>query len=148
VQDLLGQINRRLRTGLKITDQQREDGLVVRFPYHPRMYPRYLGRSDSREAFDAMVIPKPSKEGSEPAGDRLQLFLELMEDSFEIAKAKKKGSNEKRRAVQIAQHRDMSKQLKRAQRYLGLRAKSNNGEFCMLFLSLTVNSPTPQRSKS
>jgi hypothetical protein len=39
-QDLLKEINNHLKLGLKITDSQREEDLVVRFPDHRACLPR------------------------------------------------------------------------------------------------------------
>ena len=121
VNNLLKQINHRLRTGLTITDWLVREGFAIRLPYIPHLYPRYLGRSSSREQFDKMTLspPKPM-EGPQPDKDELKRFRERMEDAIAASKAKKKAAAANRAAKQAAQNTAMVKHLKRAQRYLGL----------------------------
>ncbi|UPX18159.1 uncharacterized protein EKO05_0008469 [Ascochyta rabiei] len=135
-QDLLNEINDHLKLSLRITDQQREDALVSRFPHHPRCTPRYLGRSTSREEYDMMVDSAPNhsfraagEPGSLPPDERtLEAFKQLMEESFEAQKAKNKASKAKKQQERLIKQKTMADQFKRAQRYLGLRpspAKDN-----------------------
>ncbi|KAF2633146.1 hypothetical protein BU25DRAFT_355212 [Macroventuria anomochaeta] len=128
-QALLGEINDHLRLGLHITDQQREDALVSRFPDHPRCTPRYLGRSRSREDYDNMVENAPDHdfraEGeleSSPVGERtLEAFKQLIEESFEAQRAKNKATRARKQQERLVKQKTMADQFKRAQRYLGLR---------------------------
>lgn len=128
-QDLLNEISDHLKLDLRITDQQREDALVSRFPDHPRCTPRYLGRSRSREEYDDMVDNAPDHdfraagEPDRPPLDEssLEAFKQLMEDSFEAQKAKNKAARVKRQEERLMKQKTMADQFKRAQRYLGLR---------------------------
>lgn len=123
VQDLLDEINNHLKLDLTITSQQREDALVSRFPDHPRCTPRYLGRSRSREDYDAMLenVPGPETESSPPDDLSLEAFKQLMEESFEAQKAKSKAVKAKKQQERLMKQKVSIDQFKRAQRYLGLR---------------------------
>lgn len=126
MQELLTQINDHLHLNLRISDQQREDALVSRFPEHPCHRPRYLGRSHSRAEYDGMVanIPDPTfrapgEPESHPLDERsLKAFKQLMEESFEAQKAKSKLMRQQER---LLKQKSFADQFKRAQRYLGLR---------------------------
>ncbi|KAJ4340925.1 hypothetical protein N0V95_007379 [Ascochyta clinopodiicola] len=128
-QDLLDEINNHLKLGLRITNQQREDALVSRFPDHPRCTPRYLGRSTCREDYDTMVdsAPDPNfRAAGEPASlppdeRTLEAFKQLMEESFKAQKAKSKATKAKKQQERLVKQKTMADQFKRAQRYLGLR---------------------------
>ncbi|KAJ4370007.1 hypothetical protein N0V83_005771 [Neocucurbitaria cava] len=134
VQTLLEEINNHLHLGLWITDHQREEGLVARFPDHPRCLPRYLGRSRSREEYDKMTnnIPSDSyRAAGEPAhaplnGGTLEEFKQLMEDLNDAQKAKSKAKKEEKRLDRLMKQKTMTDQFKRAQRYLGLRPSVSN----------------------
>ena len=123
VQVLLGEINKHMKLDLKITSQQREDALVSRFPDHPRCTPRYLGRSRSREDYDAMLgnVPDPETKYSPLDDTSLGAFKQLMEESFEAQRAKSKASKAKKQQERLVKQKTLLDQFKRAQRYLGLR---------------------------
>lgn len=123
VQDLLREINERLKLDLQITPQQRENALVSRFPGHPRCTPRYLGCLRSREDSNKMLenVPDPVTDHL-PLDDRsLEAFKQLMEESFEAQKAKNKASKAKKQQERLVKQKTSQDQFKRAQRYLGLR---------------------------
>ncbi|KAH6642476.1 hypothetical protein C7974DRAFT_409031 [Boeremia exigua] len=144
VQALLGDINNHLQLGLRITDQQREDALVSRFPDHPRCTPRYLGRSHSREDYDSMIRNAPDHDfraqgepEKAPLDDlSLEAFKQLMEESFEAQRAKNKATKAKKQQERILKQKTLSDQFKRAQRYLGLRPNADAN-------SVNPNSPPP-----
>ncbi|KAF2660903.1 hypothetical protein K491DRAFT_688019 [Lophiostoma macrostomum CBS 122681] len=122
VEQLLKEINRTLNLQIKITNQQREDGLVGRFPDHPRCLPRYLGRSHCREDYDDMASHAPSEPViTAPEGRTLEDFKRQMEDMWDIQKNKNKAKQEKKRLDRIEKQKVLTQQFKRAQRYLGLR---------------------------
>ncbi|CBX96780.1 hypothetical protein LEMA_P099110.1 [Plenodomus lingam JN3] len=130
VHTLLSEINCHLKLALRITDQQREEGLVAHFPDHPRCLPRYLGRSQSRGEYDNMVDNIPSHshraegESSHPPLEPSthELFRQLMDDLYEVQKAKNKISKAKKQQDRLGKQKAMTDHFKRAQRYLGLRA--------------------------
>jgi hypothetical protein len=123
VQNLLREINKHLKLDLEITSQQREEALVSRFPDHPRCTPRYLGRSRSREDYDAMLgnVPNPETKYSPLDDTSLEAFKQLMEDSFEAQRAKSKALKAKKQQERLVKQKTLLDQFKRAQRYLGLR---------------------------
>ncbi|KAF1844507.1 uncharacterized protein K460DRAFT_404802 [Cucurbitaria berberidis CBS 394.84] len=126
---LLKEINDHLKLALRITNQQREEGLVSCFPDHPRCLPRYLGRSHSREDYDNMVENTPNdmfRAAGEPShppleGHTLEDFKQQMEELADIQKAKNKATRAKRQLDRHGKQRSMADQFKRTQRYLGLR---------------------------
>ncbi|KAF1938385.1 hypothetical protein EJ02DRAFT_473964 [Clathrospora elynae] len=135
VQALLKEINSQLKLSLRITDQQREDGLVVAYPDHPRCLPRYLGRSNSREEYDNMLENAPSetfRASGEPVhppleGRTLQDFKRLMQDAADVQKAKGKASKAKKQQERVVKQHSMADQFKRTQRYLGVRPSASDG---------------------
>ncbi|KAH7392785.1 hypothetical protein BKA66DRAFT_312052 [Pyrenochaeta sp. MPI-SDFR-AT-0127] len=128
-QAFLEKINSHLQLSLKITYQQRKDGLVSCFPDHQRCLPRYLGRSNSRQEFNIMVENTPSstfRAVGEPSHAPLDCrsledFKNLMEELWDIQKAKNKASKAKKQQERLMKQKAMTDQFKRAQRYLGLR---------------------------
>lgn len=59
----------------------------------------------------------------EPDSRSLEAFRKTIEECIELNKQKSKQSKAKRREERIAQQQFLGKQLKRAQRYVGLRPK-------------------------
>ncbi|ENI06892.1 hypothetical protein COCC4DRAFT_49509 [Bipolaris maydis ATCC 48331] len=128
VQALLTEINHQLQLDLRITNHQREEGLVIRFPDHPRCLPRYLGRSQSRQDIEDMITITPNETyravGEPPhpilQPAELEAFNKLMEDIAKVQKPKGK-AKAKRQQDRLAKNKTMASQFKRAQRHLGLR---------------------------
>ncbi|KAF1917951.1 hypothetical protein BDU57DRAFT_494404 [Ampelomyces quisqualis] len=129
VQNLLKEINNHLKLSLRITDAQREEGLVCRFPDHPACLPRYLGRSSSREQYNSMATNTPNRSfraaGERPHGPpdsgTLEQFKKMMEDLWDVQKNKNKARKAAKQQERLGRQASMVDQLKRAQRYLGLR---------------------------
>ena len=93
VDQLLKEINSKLNLKLKITNRQREDGMIGSFPDHPRCLPRYLGRSTTREEHDDMAANVPSMSTVPlPEGRTLEDFKKQMEEMWDIQKKKKKAA--------------------------------------------------------
>ncbi|KAF1830103.1 hypothetical protein BDW02DRAFT_534828 [Decorospora gaudefroyi] len=136
VHALLKEINSRLKLNLRITDHQREEGLVARFPNHPRCLPRYLGRSHSRDDHDNMAGNAPDEsfraagEASHPPllPPTLEEFKQMMQDLQDAQKAKGKANKAKKLEQRLDKHKAMADQFKRAQRYLGLRPTVPDGQ--------------------
>jgi hypothetical protein len=134
-QELLKEINTHLKLGLRITDAQREEGLVARFPDHSQCLPRYLGRSRSREEYEEMVNATPNETfcaAGEPAhgppdSRTLEQFKQLMEELWDVQRAKSKATREKKHQHRLETQKTLMDQFKRAQRYLGLRANLAQG---------------------
>lgn len=135
-EQLLKEINSTLGLQLRITNQQREDGLVSRFPDHSRCRPRYLGRSHTRADYDTMVSNVPgaaSRLVGEPVppsleGRTLEDFKAAMEEMWELTKNKGKAAKEKKMQERMAKQKTFTDQFKRAQRYLGLRPCAQDGK--------------------
>jgi hypothetical protein len=127
---LLQEINKHLKLSLKITNSQREEGLIARFPDHPELLPRYLGRASSREQFNDMVQNTPDssfRAAGEPSRGKpdsgsLEHFKQMMEELRDAQKNKNKAKKAKQQQERMGRQVAMVDQLKRAQRYLGLRA--------------------------
>lgn len=135
-EDLLKEINSTLKLSLKITDQQREDGLVSRFPDHPLCRPRYLGRSRSKDEYNDMlgVIPNMGFHATgestapPPSAGTLEDFRATMEELWEIQKGKTKAVKKKKQQERMVKQQSMTDQFKRVQRYLGLRPTVQDGK--------------------
>lgn len=48
----------------------------------------------------------------------------MMEDAMDVAKNKNKANKDRKKQERFVKQQDMGRQLKRAQRYLGLRSKN------------------------
>jgi hypothetical protein len=139
-EDLLTEINSTLKLSLKITDQQREDGLVSRFPDHPLCRPRYLGRSRSKDEYNDMLGMIPStgfratgeSTAPPPSAGTLEDFRAMMEELWEIQKGKTKAAKKKKQQERMVKQQSMTDQFKRVQRYLGLRPTAQDGKSCCL----------------
>ncbi|KAF1983932.1 hypothetical protein K402DRAFT_152266 [Aulographum hederae CBS 113979] len=110
----------------------REVGLIITFPQHPTCRPRYLGRSSSKEDFTNMEANTPEAShklaGEADPGkeepESLAAFKRMIEAAQELNKAKRKATKAKNQEVRVVQQRMVGQQLKRAQRFLGLRPKN------------------------
>ncbi|KAI4706462.1 hypothetical protein J4E89_008880 [Alternaria sp. Ai002NY15] len=148
---LLGEINKHLDLSLRISDQQREEGLLVQFPDHPRCLPRYLGRSHSREDVDSMAENAPSEhfraagESSHPPLEQptLEDFKQLMENLAEAQKAKNKANKAKKQQERLGKNKSMTDQFKRASRYLGLRDSVQDPTSSTLSPAVDPSQPAP-----
>lgn len=137
VERLLTEINSRFNLKLTITDSQREEGFVNRFPYHPRCRPRYLGRSQTKEEYERMtsdvpgVLARTLGELDPPSLDArlIEDFKVMIADAWQMTKNKSKASKEKKRVDRMQKLKLMTDELKRAQRYLGLRPTATEGTF-------------------
>jgi hypothetical protein len=135
--DLLNEINSYFKLSLKITDSQREEGLVLRFPNHPRCRPRYLSRSHTRDEYNSMTdqvplvsVRAPGEQASPSLdAETLEAFRQMIEDAWEVTKNKSKASKEKKRVDRLKKQKVFTDQFKRAQRYLGLRPSTPEGTY-------------------
>lgn len=103
---------------------------------HPRFLPRFLGRCSSKDQYDRMVDQSPSAEfmrkddptpKKAPDDCSRDAFVALIENALAANKAKNRQSKEVRRVARVEKQKDMGKQLKRAQRYLGVRPRKDIG---------------------
>ncbi|SMR51859.1 unnamed protein product [Zymoseptoria tritici ST99CH_3D1] len=130
LQALLASINTKFpEAKIKITDRNRESGLIIDFedlPQHLR--PRWLGRCSSRSKFRAWTDQLQMEPASTiPTGDRsVEAFKAKMDLAAQSAKSKKKAQKAKTFQHVIVQRQDMVRQTLRAQRYLGLLPESDD----------------------
>ncbi|KAF2758049.1 hypothetical protein EJ05DRAFT_531830 [Pseudovirgaria hyperparasitica] len=133
---LINEINEKFKdTGLQVVlsaSQRRESGLIIDFyEPHPHLRPRYLGRSHTRDENQNMTINAPSAtfrprheaEVSPPDDNELEAFKEWYEEQAQKQKSKSKTLKAKKKEERIIIQKGCVKQLKRTQRYLGLRPK-------------------------
>jgi hypothetical protein len=113
------------------------DLVIKDFPSHPHFRPRFLGTSESKEMYDRMVQStppasfRPSDEavsGRAADGRDRQTFRQMVESAVELNKARSKVAKIQSQHQRIAKQQNVGRQLKRAQRYLGLRYKRDKGE--------------------
>jgi hypothetical protein len=104
---------------------------------HPRFRPRYLGSCNSRDQFDNMVNQSPGADFTRksdlvpknaPDDRSMEAFRAIIENALAANKSKKKASKEMRRVARVEKQKDMGNQLKRAQRYLGMRPRIGEGK--------------------
>ena len=111
--------------------------LVTSFPDHPRLLPRYLGRVKSRDEYDKLSMQPPNQRPfafprgepeaeHPPSDDEVADFTDICETAIDLNRAKSRSKNKKREERVVIQA-NLSKQLKRAQRYFGLRARTDKG---------------------
>jgi len=111
-------------------------GLIIQFEEHPRLRPRYLGVSRSRNDYDKMISTAPDptftidgeKKGAAADDRSLEAFRHTFEECIEQHKQKSKRTKATKKAERIAHQQFIGRQLKRSQRYLGLRPKFSQGE--------------------
>ena len=120
------------RLELDIETAKWRELLVLEFPEHPRLRPRYLGQSNSRDDYNKLTSYVPDMHyrlPGEPSGANvlkpdarsIEAFKAMVEDAIDLSKNKSKAFKAKRQADRILVIKDIQKQLKRTQRYLGLR---------------------------
>jgi hypothetical protein len=135
-QTLIDHINVHHRLRLRINSHQRSEGLAGSFPDHPRCLPRYLGRSHSKQDIENMTANAPKAsygaagEASHPPLEppTLEEFKQVIEDMIEAQKSKSKATTARKQVERLDKNRSMMDQLKRAQRYLGLRPTVQDGQ--------------------
>jgi hypothetical protein len=151
VQDLFKEINNYLKLNLRITDAQREESFACRFPNHPDCLPRYLGRSRSRKQYENMVNNAPNNsyrpageryEGP-PSSDTVEQFKSMMEELWDVQSNKNKVKKAAKQQERLGRQTSMVDQLKRAQRYLGLRTSEAMSQMKPSAIVQTINSSLP-----
>ncbi|KAK0829044.1 hypothetical protein LTR73_004678 [Friedmanniomyces endolithicus] len=136
---------------ISLTEQLREDGLVVNLDsLQDELRPLSLGRTSSREQYDLLIstIPYPSQPtGTMPDERSLQAFKDMIDTMVELGKAKSKAKKKANQQVAVQRRQEMSKQVSRVQRYLGLLPKKANellsGMTNLAISPLDLNSPAP-----
>ncbi|GAB7355855.1 hypothetical protein MBLNU459_g6515t2 [Dothideomycetes sp. NU459] len=132
-QALIAEVDRTFPSLLvRIPANSEEAGLIVGFGLHPSLRPRFLGRSNNREEFKSLEARAEEFEDAfemyQPDERSLTTFKRYMEAAFDATKNKSKAIKERKREEKVVRQQDMGRQLKRAQRYLGLRARSASSD--------------------
>ena len=109
---------------LGITPDLREEGLVIDFAdiNHADLRPRWLGHSTSRAQAEVWPTHIQQHIASKTAmsDKNVKLFKEKMELANEIGRNKKKAAKKAKHAEAVVKRQAMTKELLRAQKYLGL----------------------------
>ena len=135
---LIGELDRWCRTGrIIVPDSTLHPGFICTFPDHPYLRPHWLGRSSSRSQFNDLEAQAPlfSMPADQPLPDRsLQAFRQSMDEAMEVSKNRKRVANAAKKQERMLKQQDMNRQVKRAQRYLGLRPRNDaNGKWWVVF---------------
>ena len=134
--ELIRQIDASLpHLGITVEPGFYECGLICDgFPSHPRLRPRYLGRSTSRTTYDSLreQVPEatftlPGEPHYAPEEDSvLEGFKKLMEDAASAERQKGKTSKEERANRRELRRISMMQQFRRTQSYLGVYPEVNS----------------------
>ncbi|KAK5130629.1 hypothetical protein LTR08_001888 [Meristemomyces frigidus] len=134
---------------VKITDELREDGLVINFNSLPKeLRPKWLGHCISRDQHDYWIAntPPPSPVKAPMAADRDQeAFKTYMQNANDIAKAKSKAKKNRTNQAATVRKQDAVKQVLRAQRYLGLAPKKDVEGLMPDMAALSISAVDPSR---
>jgi hypothetical protein len=131
VEKLISDIARAFHCKLGLPPYAEESGFSLSFFDDGTPQPRYLGTSTSRGHFQEMelhVPPSmavdfgPPRQGIADVNRSWEAFREKMQLAVDASKKKSKAIKDKKRQTRITTHLDWFRQLKRTQRYLGLRA--------------------------
>jgi len=131
LQALLDEINQAFpKANLAITDDLREEGLVINFDDVPsELRPRWLGHSTSRAQHNfwtenlPLLDPIPENMDQDRS---LEAFKAKMELAVDIAKNNKNAKKKQNQAQAVVRRQEMTRQVLRAQRYLGLLPKKED----------------------
>jgi hypothetical protein len=130
LQALLDEINRAFPDAdIRITNEMREDGMVLNFDGLPdELRPRWLGKSKCREQFKVWSESAPVTTRADSTLDHgsLKAFKAMIDATYDLAKAKGKAKKSVSRQSAVQKRQDMTKQINRGQRYLGLRSKPSD----------------------
>lgn len=131
VETLLKDINNAVDDAHLILGTEAEEiGLVIRFPNHPDLLPRYLGHSTCREQFVRLERHVPNavrrRKGEIPHKDApnnrtAQEWRRQMEMAFDVAKGKSRASKNTRKEQRAEKQQAWKGSLRKAERALGLR---------------------------
>lgn len=128
VEDLLFEINSRLKLKLGFPHPSTEPGFVLSFLTEGSPRPRYLGRLTTENDSETMESKIPGsnfkqngEEGLDPRS--FPAFRVKMEAAIQAGKNRSKVSKEKRKKERIITKGSWCAQLKRARCYLGLRPR-------------------------
>ncbi|KAI9708315.1 MAG: hypothetical protein M1820_004019 [Bogoriella megaspora] len=129
---LLSDINATfINCGLEVSSDFYDIGFVTQFPDHPDLRPRFIGVSTSKAHFAFLELHVPPQGTMDtpgdvaPADDRsLEAFKNKVQRMIEINRGRRNANKAKKKEQRIQRQQDIARSLKRTQRYLGLRPKS------------------------
>lgn len=126
---LLDVVNAEYETLLKIPEGRNRDKFTLSFGAGNGPRPRFLGRSDSKAAFEALkaAVPerKPEDDLSNATAEGCAEFDRLM--SLTHSRGRRKDGPDRNREKRASNHIAWGRSIKRVQRYLGLRRRVGNG---------------------
>ena len=117
------------RLNVRVPDVEDHPGFICEFPKDPLLRPHWLGRSRSRQKYDFLENEAPVFDmlaSRDPSDRNLQAFKDMIDNAIEAAKNKRKNANNDKKRERIVKQQNMLRQLKRAQRYLGLRPRNEH----------------------
>ncbi|KAF2403703.1 hypothetical protein EJ06DRAFT_470765, partial [Trichodelitschia bisporula] len=127
-------------------------GIVVQFPEHPRFLPRFLGCCTSKAELKVMVENIPPflqgahypRSSASPTPEMRFKFKQIVEDLERQDHAKAEKAKKQRERERLGRELKKLEQLRRAQRYLGLRPHRSRMSLphCPLRI-FDPNSPVP-----
>ncbi|MCJ1432189.1 hypothetical protein MMC27_001545 [Xylographa pallens] len=133
VRSLLEEINKDLEIQLDFPARAEERGFRLNFPDDSQPRPRFLGISSSQAAFKAMEKQVPTMDSlvkgtaslALETDDKSYAAFKMKMDLAHMATQKKtKASKEKKKFQRVQQKEAWCRQLRRTQRYLGIRPRS------------------------
>lgn len=149
---LLKEINARFRKNKPLDPKEyfwrMTKHVINDFPDHPRFLPRYLGYCDSKDGSEELIRKTPSRilkyngepePKKAPTDEQRDDFMDIYETAIDLGKGKSKGSKKKERETRVLMQAEISKTLKRAQRYLGLRSKKSMSSTELVTISIIAN---------
>ncbi|KAI9680963.1 MAG: hypothetical protein M1829_001043 [Trizodia sp. TS-e1964] len=108
-------------------------GLLLKFPDPNVPRPRFLIQISSRIGYDTEKMNVPSAGADLPGdpkmvkgGEAYQAFAKMMEESFKLLKNKNQKGKMKKIDDRVGRQKGWNRQVKRVQRYLGLRPTFDN----------------------
>lgn len=130
VEQFLEEINHAIDSYLTLGSEAEDFGLVLKFPEHPSLRPRYLGHSVSKEMFSSMERQVPDSEHF-PSGEvkpskgpdrkTLEDWKYMMQLAFEVSRGKSKAAKAAKKEQRTTKQQQWKGDLKRAEKFLGFR---------------------------
>ncbi|MCJ1401165.1 hypothetical protein MMC11_004377 [Xylographa trunciseda] len=132
---LLEEINKDLEIQLDFPARADERGFLLNFPEDDQPRPRFLGVSSSQAAFKTMEKQVPTEDSLVKGTASLALetddrtyaaFKMKMDLAYMATQKKSKATKEKKKFQRVQQKEAWCRQLRRTQRYLGIRPRSES----------------------
>jgi len=130
VREFFQEINQKLKCDLSLDTKAAEDGLMLDFPRHPDLRPRYLGTIRSRNEYNDLQdhIPSPAWRPDdeispihEPSAEAINIYREVTDLALDAGNAQRRAIKEKKQADRVTKQQGWLNDLKVLEQYLGLR---------------------------